>query len=69
MDEKTVRDIINFYTREAVFRSLEKEIATVCRKAAKNLVTSSANSVKLLKKILKNISAQKGSDMTKPMRR
>ncbi len=52
MDEKTVRDIINFYTREAGVRSLEREIATVCRKAAKNLVTSSANSVKVTQKNL-----------------
>lgn len=47
MDEKTVRDIINCYTREAGVRNLEREIATVCRKAVKNLVTSSANSVRI----------------------
>lgn len=56
IDEPAVRDIINYYTREAGVRNLEREIAAVCRKVAKNLVSSnkktmsvtSANIEKLL---------------------
>jgi ATP-dependent Lon protease len=38
ISEKTVRDIINYYTREAGVRNLERRIADVCRKAAKQVV-------------------------------
>ncbi|MCF0140597.1 MAG: endopeptidase La, partial [Mogibacterium sp.] len=37
--DSAVRDIINYYTREAGVRNLEREIANVCRKVAKKLVT------------------------------
>ena len=36
--EDTVRDVIHHYTKEAGVRSLEREIATVCRKIAKEYV-------------------------------
>ncbi len=38
LSENTMRDIINYYTREAGVRELERKIADVCRKAAKQLV-------------------------------
>jgi len=47
IDEKAVRDIINYYTREAGVRNLERQIATVCRKAAKELVSTGKKSVKV----------------------
>jgi len=47
IDEQVVRDIINCYTREAGVRNLERQIATVCRKVAKKLVSSSQKSVKI----------------------
>jgi ATP-dependent Lon protease len=36
--EDTVRDVIHFYTKEAGVRNLEREIATVCRKIARDVV-------------------------------
>ncbi len=34
-DEEAIRDIVRYYTREAGVRSLERQIAKVCRKAVK----------------------------------
>jgi ATP-dependent Lon protease len=36
--EDTVRDVIHYYTKEAGVRNLEREIATVCRKIARDVV-------------------------------
>lgn len=47
IDEQAVRDIINYYTREAGVRNLEREIAAVCRKAAKDIVQTDKKSVKV----------------------
>ena len=38
MDESTIRDVINYYTREAGVRTLEKTLGKVCRKVAKKYV-------------------------------
>ncbi|WP_305076283.1 MULTISPECIES: endopeptidase La [Methylococcus] len=38
ISEVAVRDIIRYYTREAGVRSLEREIAKICRKVVKNLL-------------------------------
>lgn len=46
-DEQAVRDIINHYTREAGVRNLEREIATVCRKAARELISTKKKSMKI----------------------
>ncbi len=40
--EEAVRDVIHFYTKEAGVRNLEREIATVCRKIARDVVAKKA---------------------------
>ena len=45
INEEAIRCIINYYTREAGVRNLEREIAAVCRKAARALVASGKKSV------------------------
>ncbi len=42
VSEAAVRDIVRFYTREAGVRKLEQEIAKVCRKVVKELMTTKA---------------------------
>ena len=38
IEESALFDVIDFYTREAGVRNLEREIANICRKVAKNIV-------------------------------
>ena len=38
--ENAIRDIINYYTRESGVRNLEREIANICRKVARKMVTN-----------------------------
>ena len=40
ISENAIRDLINYYTREAGVRSLEREIANICRKVARKIVTN-----------------------------
>lgn len=47
VDEQAVRDIVNYYTREAGVRNLERQIAMTCRKTARKLVSSGKKSFKL----------------------
>ncbi|MGC2872238.1 endopeptidase La [Ihubacter sp. rT4E-8] len=42
ISEKSIRDLINYYTRESGVRNLEREIANLCRKVARKIVTGKA---------------------------
>ncbi len=46
ISENTVRKIIREYTREAGVRNLERQIATICRKVAKDIVQKKTDRVK-----------------------
>ena len=47
MPEPIIRQIINGYTRESGVRNLERQLATVCRKSAKEIVQNSKKVVRL----------------------
>ena len=52
MKEDAILDLIRYYTREAGVRTLERTIATVCRKAAKIIVTGEKKKVTVTTKVL-----------------
>lgn len=47
VSESALRGIINFYTREAGVRNLERNIANICRKAAKRIVEKNLKTVRI----------------------
>jgi len=52
VSEAAIRDIVRYYTREAGVRRLEQEVAKVCRKVVKELLTAKAKQgTKAAKKI------------------
>ncbi len=58
ISENAMRDIINNYTKESGVRNLERQIANVCRKAAKKMIEEKAKVIRVnpanLKKYLGN---------------
>lgn len=54
ISDDAIHDIINYYTREAGVRNLEREIGRVCRKAAKKIVAEGRKSVSVTSKNLEN---------------
>lgn len=53
IDSDVIYDVIDFYTRESGVRGLEREIAKICRKTAKNLASGEAKKCHVSKKNLK----------------
>lgn len=51
-EDSAIRDIINYYTREAGVRNLERQISTVCRKVARLIVSEQRKSVRITSKNL-----------------
>lgn len=45
--ENTIRNIINYYTRESGVRELERQIAAICRKVARRLIDDKVKSVRI----------------------
>lgn len=45
LEESALRDLINYYTREAGVRTLEREIAKLCRKSLRQILEKKADSV------------------------
>ena len=54
ISEKALRDLINYYTRESGVRNLEREIANLCRKVARRIVTDKAKSYSVTQGNLEN---------------
>ncbi|MFZ5966628.1 MAG: endopeptidase La [Bacillota bacterium] len=52
LSEPTLRDVINYYTRESGVRNLERQIATLCRKATKKIVEENIKLVRINSKNL-----------------
>lgn len=57
--EKALRDLINYYTRESGVRNLEREIANVCRKVAKNIVSGKKSEFRITEKNLEGYLGKK----------
>lgn len=57
--EKSLRDLINYYTRESGVRNLEREIANVCRKVARNIVGGKKSEFRVTEKNLENYLGKK----------
>ncbi|CAM3108245.1 endopeptidase La [Filibacter tadaridae] len=58
-NEEAIMDIVRYYTREAGVRGLEREIAGICRKAAKKIVTGEKKTVTINTNTLESLIGKK----------
>ena len=56
---RALRDLINFYTRESGVRNLEREIANICRKVARKIVSGKKASYRITEKNLEGYLGKK----------
>ena len=59
ISEKTLRDVINYYTRESGVRNLEREIGSLCRKVARKIVSKKGDSFRITTASLENYLGKK----------
>ena len=52
ISEPAMRDVIRYYTREAGVRSLERELANLCRKAVKDILLKKYESIRITRRNL-----------------
>jgi ATP-dependent Lon protease len=55
LKDEAITDLIRYYTREAGVRGLERQVATVCRKAAKKIVSAEKKKVTVSSKVLSDM--------------
>lgn len=56
---RALRDLINYYTRESGVRNLEREIANICRKVARKIVSGKKESYRITEKNLEGYLGKK----------
>ena len=56
---RALRDLINYYTRESGVRNLEREIANICRKVARKIVSGKKASYRITEKNLEGYLGKK----------
>jgi ATP-dependent Lon protease len=59
ISETTIRDLVNYYTRESGVRNLEREIANLCRKVARKIVTNKEKNYRITPKNLESYLGKK----------
>lgn len=59
ISESTIRNIINYYTRESGVRNLERQIANICRKSARKMVEEEVSRIRVTTGNLENYLGKK----------
>lgn len=54
INEKAIREVINSYTRESGVRTLERQMATICRKSARKIIEDNQKTVSITLKTIEN---------------